>query len=79
MKRKLSKARSRKPRTCDICGEKYHRRNLVEGWDQQNPGHRAGWNKVKIRVCTKCMGPKQADRMLTVASVRLVGKKRRSA
>ena len=74
---KKRRPRSRRPRTCDICREPYFRRNLVEGWDKQNPGRRAGWNKTQIRICTKCMSAQQADNMLTVASVKLVGKKRR--
>ncbi len=72
--RKL-KYTARKPRTCDVCGEKYHRRNLVEGWDAQNPGRRAGWNKTKVRICTKCMDARQANVMLEVASVKITGTK----
>lgn len=73
------KKKERRPRICDICGLPYHRRNLVEAWDQQNPGRRVGWQKTKLRICTNCQGPKQSNRMLKVASVRLVGKREKTA
>jgi hypothetical protein len=71
--------RKRKGRTCDLCGRRYFRRNLVEAWDGQSPGKRKGWHKSSLRVCTECAGPRQAERMLTVATVRLVKGKRRRA
>ena len=58
-----------KPRHCDTCGERYHRRNLVEGWDTQNPGHNTGWNKTIVRICTKCGPSAGAQRLLMVATV----------
>lgn len=59
----------REPRTCDRCGKPYHRRNLVEAWDIQNPGHRNGWNKTRLRICTTCAGASTAQRTLMVASI----------
>jgi len=60
---------SRKPRTCDLCGGGYNRRNLVEGWNVQNPGHRAGWVKTRIRVCTRCGGAPLANRILRAVTL----------
>ena len=42
-----------KARVCDRCGRTYLRRNLVEGWSTQNPGHRIGWEKTRLRLCTR--------------------------
>jgi hypothetical protein len=60
---------TKRPRTCDGCGGSYHRRNLVEAWDAQNPGSRVGWHKTRLRLCTKCSGGAQAQRILNVASI----------
>ena len=57
------------PRTCDRCGRPYGRRNLIEAWDTQNPGHRDGWSKTKLRICTKCAGATTARRTLMVGSI----------
>jgi hypothetical protein len=60
----------RQPRRCDLCGEAYQRRHLIESWDVQNPGHRAGWAKTRLRICTRCKGAGAATRILQVAIVR---------
>jgi len=57
------------PRTCDRCGKTYGRRNLIEAWDQQNPGHRDGWGKSVLKICTRCAGENTARRTLMVASI----------
>lgn len=58
-------------RICDSCGEPYHRRNLNEVWDEQNPGSRLGWHKTVAKICTKCMDLNRTRRMMMVASVRI--------
>jgi len=64
----------RAPRTCDRCGKTYHRRNLVEAWDAQNPGHTNGWSKTRLRICVRCGGATTARRTLMVVSVVRGGK-----
>jgi hypothetical protein len=56
------------PRRCSVCGDKYNRRNLVESWTTQNQGHRAGWMKTEMRVCTRCSAEPQARRLVIVAA-----------
>jgi len=53
--------------TCHICGKPYYRRNLTEIWAGQNPGHRDGWAKQVVRVCTKCQDQSVSSRLLIVA------------
>lgn len=57
------------PHICDICGTRYHRRNKTESWTTQNPGHRDGWVKTIINVCTKCSPESISRRVLMVANV----------
>lgn len=59
----------RASRICDRCGQHYSRRNLVEAWDTQNQGHRAGWQKTRLRICTKCGPASVARRTLMVVSI----------
>jgi len=59
---------------CSVCGRPYYRRNLTQVWDQQNPGHRAGWHKTQLRICTACMDPAHSRRLLMLASTTLVTK-----
>jgi hypothetical protein len=66
------KERRHRPRQCDICGESYHRRNLIEGWTSQNAGHRAGWGKALLRICTRCQGPTATVRTFIMAETSLV-------
>lgn len=64
-------------RTCSVCGKKYFRRNLFEGWVSQNPGKRVGWQKETLKVCLDCMNASQSRAtLLRVAKVRFVGRKR---
>ena len=63
------------PRICDRCGKTYHRRNRVESWSSQNPGHSNGWTKVILKICTRCADENTSRRILLVASVIRGGKK----
>lgn len=65
-----------KPRTCDVCGAKYHRRNLIEAWPTRNPGHRIGWFKVRQRVCLACMSTGDSARMLRAVGARWIEPKK---
>jgi hypothetical protein len=56
---------------CESCGKPYYRRNLTETWDRQNPGHRDGWHKTLMKICTNCQGPSQSQRLLLLASTTL--------
>lgn len=59
-------------RECMRCGKAYNRRNLAEAWVKTNVGHRTGWQKAVIKVCTHCMNPNQAMRMFLVANIRVL-------
>jgi len=59
---------------CDLCGQPYYRRNLVESWGAQNPGHRIGWSKSVRRICIRCQGPSQSQRLLTLATLQVTGR-----
>lgn len=54
-------------RDCALCGRSYHRRNLIQVWDVQNVGHRAGWHQATIRVCLHCQTPAKTQQVLRVA------------
>jgi hypothetical protein len=54
---------------CAVCGHGYYRRNLAEQWTERNPGHRKGWKKVRIVVCTGCQSAKASERVLVVAQI----------
>lgn len=54
---------------CEACGRSYYRRNLTELWVRQNPGHRAGWVKRLVRICTTCQNAQQASRILKMVRV----------
>jgi hypothetical protein len=64
-------------RLCTTCGKPYYRRSLTEIWDRQAPGSRTGWHKTQMKLCTRCMGPAQARRVLMVAHVRIGRAERR--
>jgi hypothetical protein len=64
-------------RLCTACGKPYYRRSVTELWDQQVPGKRDGWHKTVAKLCTRCMGPTQARRVLLVAHVRIGRAERR--
>ena len=66
-----------KRNVCASCGKPYFRRNLLEGWDEQNPGHRTGWDKKTVRICTHCQTAAQTHRILTQVKFAVVPKKDR--
>ncbi len=59
------------PKTCEICGEHYYRRNYIEVWDIRNPGGRIGWHKSKVKVCNNCMNPVKAQRMVATLGMQI--------
>ena len=67
-----------RPRTCDVCNKKYHRRNLIEAWPGRKPGHRIGRLKVRQRVCLECMTAMDSGRMLRAVGARWVEKKEKA-
>ena len=56
---------------CDICSERYYRRNLYEGWTIRAQGHRKGWYKEISRICTNCQSAKQTRRIFDLIGVKL--------
>ncbi len=60
---------NKQPRACHSCGERYHRRNLVESWVKRNPGHNTGWLKEIIKVCMNCCSEAQSRKILSVVSI----------
>ena len=64
--------RAHRPKVCDNCGRPYYRRNKLEGWSAQNPGHREGWIKRELFICTACQPAAATERVLTLASLRVV-------
>ena len=66
------KRRAHRPKICDNCGKPYYRRNRIEGWTGQNPGHRGGWFKTELYICTACQPASTTERVLTLASLRVV-------
>ena len=60
----------RRPRCCHICHDPYWRRNRIEVWTSQNPGHRTGWLKTIVNVCTRCAPEYQARRLAITAVAR---------
>jgi hypothetical protein len=52
-------------KVCGACGRPYYRRNQIEGWVKQNPGHSTGWDKQIVRICTHCQTAVQTNRILT--------------
>ncbi len=59
-------------RTCDRCGQRYLRRNLIEAWTTRNPGHRRGWIKKVIRICLRCQSIERSKEVVAVAQIRVV-------
>ena len=49
---------------CENCGQGYYRRNLSEAWVKQAPGHRDGWVKRILRICTHCQGETQTTQIV---------------
>jgi hypothetical protein len=62
----------RPPRLCDRCGKPYYRSNRLRLWTRQNPGHRAGWGKDDVKLCTNCMAESSARTAAKLASARIV-------
>ncbi len=63
-------------RECSQCGRPYYRSNRFRLWTKQNPGHRTGWAKWDEPVCLNCQPAGQAQRILALATVRIVHRKR---
>lgn len=64
-----------RPRCCSECGAPYYRANRLRVWTSTNPGHRLGWIKEDLRLCIRCFDSRKAQRVVTLASVRVtVGK-----
>jgi len=59
-------------KTCAICKQPYYRRNMIEGWTAQNPGHRTGWIKTTLRVCTGCQPASQTAQAFMVVEAKVV-------
>lgn len=57
---------------CSVCHLHYYRRNLSEQWVERNPGHRAGWKKEELRICTNCQTVKTSLRVLSMSYLRAV-------
>lgn len=88
MRRRRPDKLARGVRVCAKCGKRYYRCNKVHLWDQQNPGHRSGWNLRDESFCTDCTPVKMVERILVVAQaptlaptrhLRLVERERRRA
>lgn len=62
---RLPRLRHHEPRCCNVCGNTYNRRNIIETWTSQNAGHRAGWVKTTVKVCVRC-GPEARSRRLVI-------------
>ena len=61
--------RKKGSRICTGCGSRYHRRNLIEGWDKRNPGHRAGWHKKTLKICMNCQPATMTDKVINIAQI----------
>jgi hypothetical protein len=66
-------------RACSTCGKWYYRVNAIRSWDKQNPGHRAGWHRSELKLCTTCMPVQASQRLLMLASTTLITKGPRRA
>jgi len=61
-------------RACSNCGRWYHRRNRIGCWTTRSPGKRLGWTFEEVKICMACMNVKNSERVLFLASVRMVPK-----
>ena len=59
-------------RICTRCGKVYYRVNKMSVWTRTNPGHRMGWWKQEAKLCNDCCQPRLAQRIMTVAHIRLI-------
>ena len=61
------------PRVCYLCGNTYDKRNLIEGWTAlriKDPDSLRWRGTKEIRkVCTRCMDPGVANRLVGSAGV----------
>ncbi len=63
----------RKPdRQCSRCGKTYFRSNRLRLWTRVNPGHRDGWGKDDVKLCTNCMSQNAAKSAVRLVSARIV-------
>lgn len=65
----MKKSDSRK---CTRCGKKYYRSNRLRLWTGTNPGHRDGWRKEDVKLCTTCMPDSAAQGAAQLASAKIV-------
>lgn len=59
-------------RDCSRCGKPYYRSNALRLWTQQNPGHRKGWHRDVVKLCTNCMTADVAVKARHLVSARIV-------
>lgn len=64
--------RSKPNRICTSCRKVYYRVNKMSVWTRINPGHRLGWWKQEAKLCIDCCKAQMAQRLMTVAHVRLI-------
>lgn len=64
--------RAKQNKVCDRCGKTYWRSNRLRLWTTQVPGHRYGWSKNDVKLCTTCMSQSQAKQAYHVVSARIV-------
>jgi hypothetical protein len=55
-------------RHCQTCGKRYHRRDLLELWQQVAGGR---WVKRTVKQCLHCQTPATTRRLLMVAHVQI--------
>lgn len=67
---RINTRRNPPKRKCSDCGGKYFRGNLMEQWTGRNEGHRYGWHKDIVKVCTKCFSENDSRRCVGIADVR---------
>lgn len=65
-----SKPLHKQNRTCHQCGQWYWRVNRIAVWAHQGSTGRVGWFKIIQSICTKCMGQREAQRVLKTADIR---------
>jgi len=49
---------------CTLCRARYFRSNVTRLWVAQAPGHRAGWVKIQMRLCCRCMAADDAQALM---------------
>jgi hypothetical protein len=61
-----------KSKICDRCGKPYYRSNRLRLWIGQNPGHRTGWKKDDVKLCTRCMSQSAASQAQRLVQAKIV-------